>query len=149
MTYYWQVEAVDQFGARTTSNGPGWIFYTDNTNFGLYLEHSDPNTALTSPVPARLEGEVLEIYVAQVGGIQYQGTLRETSSHLFTLITGPQETQQTVENSVTFDFATGQLLLPVIDFRPVGWESQTCSMMMGLEPGTSPLQFQVIDNTCR
>lgn len=71
-TYYWKVEAVDKYGARTTSTEV-WTFQTDNTNgfpgiiTGIVYSDRDYSRIVGASISAVVDGQTVTVKTAQDG----------------------------------------------------------------------------------
>jgi len=102
-TYYWKVDAVDDFGAINSSRQVS-SFKTENTNAGFNLEDISGDGVLGKPsLPDRL--------VVNVEGQRYTVTLPETSTDTFT-VTNIQPTEQTDEYEAVYNPVTKKVSIP-------------------------------------
>jgi len=102
-TYYWKIEAVDDFGSITPSRQV-FSFKTENTNAGFNLADISGNGILGKPsIPDQL--------VVNVEGKRYAVTLPETSTDTFT-VTSVQPTKRTDKYEATYNPITQKVSIP-------------------------------------
>jgi len=102
-TYYWKIEAVDDFGAITPSRQV-FSFKTENTNAGFNLEDISGDGILGKP-------SIPEPLVVNVSGGRYLVTLTETSPNIFT-VTSTDPTEQTNKYEAFYNPVTKKVSIP-------------------------------------
>jgi hypothetical protein len=102
-TYYWKVEAVDNFGNQTPSRHV-YSFNTENTNAGFNLDDISGDGILgKSSIPDQL--------VVNVAGKRYLVTLPETSTNIFT-VTSAVPIERTDKYEAFYNPVTKKVSIP-------------------------------------
>ncbi|HEC84762.1 MAG TPA: hypothetical protein ENI48_05920 [Thioploca sp.] len=147
-TYYWKVEAIDNFGAKTTS--PVFSFHTNNLENGgdnPINNHCD-STLENNNHCATASTDIQRLHLPAINALElgwYQADLQQTAENHFTVsVMEPiPAVQRPTDNEALYYPATGELLIRTLEVEIEGLK-KTYRATLRLIPNTEPLQFQLI-----
>jgi hypothetical protein len=147
-TYYWKVEAIDNFGAKTTS--PIFSFRTNNLENGGYnpIDNHCDSTLENNNHCVTASADIHRLHVPAANAFElgwYQGDLYQTAENIFTLYNLEQislvQRPRDNEAEALYYPATGELLIRTVAIEGL---KKTYRATMRQIPNTDPLQFQLI-----
>jgi hypothetical protein len=148
-TYYWKVEAIDNFGTRTTS--PVFSFQTDNFENGGFnpIDNNCDSTLENNNHCATFSSDVQILHIPAANAFElgwYKGDLHQTTDNIFTVynLEPIRPVQRPTGNEALYYPTTGKLLIRSVEIERNGIKYEYRATMR-LISNIDPLQFKFIN----